>query len=310
MAAADKTTEKDPFELDWSGIVEDFKVSEMCRPHRFNVRTQADVGNCFIHAAVYLRNGNILMADYPNRSVKLFTNDGQLKDELVSEVSELELIPYGITMLDSTTAAVTYHMTDRSDGLKPVTRMIKLISVEERLFVQSEFDLPFPMCLQSQMVCGYNGQLAVTCEDEKCVYIVTRDGKLTKTISNLFASTKNVASNQAGTVLYVVDQRANQLVAVTDEGEVKFRYKHPKLSYPTCVSVDASDNVYVCGHGSKNVHQVTADGQHKSILPIIDIGYWVISFQPDTDNFLLMNDQTNTIHLTTLSNPEVKYSSQ
>jgi hypothetical protein len=306
MAAADKTIVKDPFELDWSGIVEEFEESERRIGHSFSVKTQANVHKCSLIGAVYLRDGNILITDNSNRYVKLFSRAGRLKDELVSEME-----PYGIAMLDDTTAAVTYT---------GVTRM-QLISVEEKLFVQSDIELPFPpsVSVHAVHVCGYNGQLAVTCEEDNCLYIVTRDGNVTKTLrrtppdehgssKNLFETAGAVTCNQAGTVLYVTDHSAQELIAVTEKGEVKFRYKHPKLRRPAGVSVDASGNVYVCGFESCNVHQLTADGQHKSLLPQHNLHFWEISFEPNTDNFLLTDQYDDTIHLTTLSNPVVKYS--
>jgi hypothetical protein len=298
MAAADKTTEKDPFQLDWSGIVEDFeeseKIAQKSRPHSFNIKTQANVHKCVIQGAVYLRDGDILITDNSNQSVKLFTNDGRLKDELASEMD-----PCGIAMLDDTTAAVTYHGFSR----------MQLISVEEKLFVQSDIELPF----QPYSVCGYKGQLAVTCHEDGSLHIVTRGGNVTKTprpalpgehreSQKLFHSVGSVTCNQAGTVLYVLDTFADELFAVTEEGEIKFRYKHSKLRGVNGVSVDASGNVYVCGNGSRNVHQVTADGQHKSILPIIKIDYRVISYQPYTENFMLIDPRVDTILLTTLTN--------
>jgi hypothetical protein len=304
MAAADKTTEKDPFELDWSPIVEAFEQSEkQKRPPSFNARTPANDKNCSLVGSVYLKDGNILLVDNYNQSLKRFTASGRLREEL-----SLGLAPYDIAMLDATTAAITFIGANQ----------VRLISVGEQLTVQSNIELPF----RARGVSGYNGQLAITGVDsDHSLHIVTRGGKVTKTLTsdengylamNLFKYPAFVTCNQAGTVFYVSDLGSQELVAVTDKCLVMFRYTHPELRKLGDVSVDASGNVYVCGSESRNVHQVGADGRHISILPMptSNVRPWAISFQPDTDNFLLTNayggdEEDNTVHVMTVSNPVV-----
>jgi hypothetical protein len=225
-----------------------------------------------------LSDGRILLVDHFNRSVKLFDQSGKVEDELV-----LDDRPWDVTMLNDTTAAITW---DNS-------RNIQLISVGQYLSKHSQIQTRFV----ARGITASNGHLVVTCKvGEKCLKILTRYGEVVKSISTnisgrgLFGYPEYVIANTDGTVFYVSDWGKEQLIAVSRDGEIVFRYSHWDLTWPYGVATDLQGNVYVCGYRSKNVHQLTSDGRHIRILPVGGVhDPWTISFQPGTDNFLITN---------------------
>jgi hypothetical protein len=92
-------------------------------------------------------------------------------------------------------------------------------------------------------------------------------------------------------MLLVGDYGRQEVIGLTENGDVRFRYRHPELVGPCGIAVDGEDNIYVCGNYSHNIHQLSSEAQHIRILPSGNVQKpRCISFQPDSTNFLFTND--------------------
>jgi flagellar hook protein FlgE len=50
------------------------------------------------------------------------------------------------------------------------------------------------------------------------------------------------------------------------------------------IDVDMEGNVYIVGYESKNIHQITSEGEHVRTISTTDLGIskpWVLRFQPN-----------------------------
>ena len=74
-----------------------------------------------------------------------------------------------------------------------------------------------------------------------------------------------MAKRDDSSLCYTVCHRP-ELNCVTLDGKAVFQYTHDKLKRAWGVTVDCAGNIYVCGHDSKNVHQLSHDGQLQRIM--------------------------------------------
>jgi hypothetical protein len=57
-------------------------------------------------------------------------------------------------------------------------------------------------------------------------------------------------------------------------------------------------NVYIVGYESKNIHQITSEGEHVRTISTTDLGIskpWVLRFQPNSAVFLLTSYDTGKV---------------
>lgn len=70
----------------------------------------------------------------------------------------------------------------------------------------------------------------------------------------------------------------------------KFTYKHDKRVSPRGIGMDFAGNIYIAGYSSKNIHQITNEGQLIRIIPAESVGLvnpWTIRFAPHSNKFIV-----------------------
>jgi hypothetical protein len=60
-------------------------------------------------------------------------------------------------------------------------------------------------------------------------------------------------------MIYVSDCDRQTVTCLAFDGKVKAIYKNDQLRYPSQFAVDEYGSVYVCGLGTKNIHQLSWD---------------------------------------------------
>ena len=79
-------------------------------------------------------------------------------------------------------------------------------------------------------------------------------------------------------------------ISHTKDERKQFTYSSPTLAYPRGIDVDVEGNVYIVGHASNNIHQITSEGKHIRTISTTDFGIWepwVLRFKPKSTVFLL-----------------------
>ncbi|KAK3577168.1 hypothetical protein CHS0354_037506 [Potamilus streckersoni] len=97
-----------------------------------------------------------------------------------------------------------------------------------------------------------------------------------------------VAVNSSCTRVYITVMNANSLYCFNMDGRMMFQYSPDSLRYPVGVATDKNDYVYLVGHESQNIHQLTSDGTPLGIITN-DIPYdvYAICFNNNGDKFLV-----------------------
>jgi hypothetical protein len=93
---------------------------------------------------------------------------------------------------------------------------------------------------------------------------------------------------------YICADGFNAISHTKDERK-QFTYSSPTLINPRGIDVDVEGNVYIVGHGSNNIHQITSEGKHIRTISTTDFGIsstWVLRFKPKSTVFLLTSCNT------------------
>jgi hypothetical protein len=87
-------------------------------------------------------------------------------------------------------------------------------------------------------------------------------------------------------------------ISYTNDERKQFTYSSPMLRSVRGIDVDMEGNVYIVGYESKNIHQITSEGEHVRTISTTDLGIskpWVLRFQPNSAVFLLTSYDTGKV---------------
>ena len=104
--------------------------------------------------------------------------------------------------------------------------------------------------------------------NDKISWINSSTGSKTKEVST-YGYSDFIHSTDSKDYIYV-DGYYN--VTCTVGGVTQFKYSSQELRGPRSVSTDMHGNIYVCGFSSKNIHQISNDGNIVRIIPSSDFG--------------------------------------
>jgi DNA-binding beta-propeller fold protein YncE len=170
--------------------------------------------------------------------------------------------PWGITKVSDHKVAVTF----------PDERKIRLITFSEEMEVLDTTEIPgHGRCFGI----AYSYEHLVVSHYLKCpgsVKILNMSGEIVKSFDkdddsqDLLKVPLYLALSPDNTMIYVSDQYRNTVTCLNFDGKVTAIYKDDQLNYPYQLAVDEYGSVYVCGHYSNNVHQLSCDLTKVKIL--------------------------------------------
>ncbi|OWF49733.1 hypothetical protein KP79_PYT01008 [Mizuhopecten yessoensis] len=205
----------------------------------------SDGRNCTAHGVLLMPTGNIIVSDFQNDKLKLFTVKGQYLDEL-----EISGYPHDVCSVDDDTVAVA--VTNRNVG-------IHVVEVQPSKLTLSNV-IKVPKDIACQGLAFMDGHFMVS--TLKDIHSVTMDGKVEKVqilsspcwhLASDVKNNKTFACQKTSTVDGIVVTRLPNGIQIygLDERVVKNAMG---------VDVDSEGNVYVCGQDSNKVLQVSAYG--------------------------------------------------
>ncbi|XP_069132442.1 tripartite motif-containing protein 2-like [Argopecten irradians] len=220
------------------------EVAKLC------IKTATDVNRCQATGMVYLPNGHIVLADFGNKKVKLFKENGELVDELT-----LKGKPWDLCLVDNNTVAV-------SMGTKRLISMINMTSSKLSMISGDDIDTG-KQCDgitykdgQFMVSTGYssNRDIYSVMEGQEVNVLHTPSAKpyylvYDPTTSDVIVSLHT--NTEGDTVLY----------RLSSDGTTTEMAKVGLLKKGNGVDVDEEGNVYVCGRASNNVVQISCDGK-------------------------------------------------
>jgi DNA-binding beta-propeller fold protein YncE len=104
------------------------------------------------------------------------------------------------------------------------------------------------------------------------IKILSMSGEIVKSFEkddnsqDLLMNSYYLAVSPDNSLIYVSDWSSNTVTCLTFDGKVKAIFKDDQLKRPQKLAVDEYGSVYVCGHDSNNVHQLSHDLTKVKIL--------------------------------------------
>jgi len=239
--------------------------------------TREQLGNgTFFIGGTFLSDGSLLMSDYKsNRLVRLDNNYNIIKEYNVD---------YDVT-------DVTTGSNDNEIYLAVGNKSIYRCTLDTNLIVQDKIAVEGSLwgvaVIDDKIIAG-----TVT-----SVTVLTKDGKTVKSTATAGGNCYvTVQKRQNTCTMYYRD--GNAVVCREMNGKILFRYQNNKLNCPIGNCLDKQSNLYVCGLNSKNVHQISSDGQRSRILlnKLHDISDpWTVIVHPHRNELIVISHGEHTV---------------
>ncbi|KAK3611290.1 hypothetical protein CHS0354_004936 [Potamilus streckersoni] len=149
-----------------------------------------------------------------------------------------------------------------------------------------------------------NGQLVAIgdCGNNKYCWSLIKDGREVNYSDQCDSSSgwyNYIAVNSSNTLVYVTVSNTNSLHCFNMKGRKMYTYSPDNLKWPYGVAVDREDNIYVVGHDSHNIHQLSPEG---CLIQVITTGVpqnpWAICFDNIRDTFIITsNTISQNLHI-------------
>ncbi|KAH3749197.1 hypothetical protein DPMN_183689 [Dreissena polymorpha] len=210
-----------------------------------NVKISRDSKECTICAICVLPEGQVLVADCGNNTIKLLDQQHQV----VSHCS-VTTLPNDMCQITPTEVAVTL-----------ASNKVQFITVNNRKLVTGRK-------LQLQHACLGNAchqeELYIT--DETALYKYTLSGKQVSKMYEDKSGSLTVFScgvSPTGDKVYITSKSHNKVLTLARNGSVLATFTDPALQYPCAVHITPAGQVLVCGHRSSTIIQVDDEGRKK-----------------------------------------------
>lgn len=258
---------------------------------KYNVRLADDKNACENVDIEFLQEDRIAVVDMKNKKLKVF-------DSKFSKASAVELTsePRGIAVISPQEVAVTL----------PDESKIQIVSTGKRLSTTRSILTSLP-CYG---ITCYNQQLIVLCDDgfsTTAIQVLDFEGKILNNLKMnksgkvILKNPWDIAATLDGQHVCVTDR--GRLVCLDFNGNAIFQYSDELLENARGLAADDRGRFYICGTGSGNVHQVSADG--KKLAVVLDekdvASPQAVCYQPTKRNLLLTSVGDDHVYLFKLS---------
>ncbi|XP_033731710.1 uncharacterized protein LOC117321376 [Pecten maximus] len=251
---------------------------------KFNIKTQTEKNNCCACGVVYLPCDQIVVSDADNKKLKLFTDKGQFLDELSVRGCSNDLC-----LVDNNTVAVA---VDNPSGIHVVKVESSKLSLSSEIRMSNGEDCCGITFTDGRFVVGTRGG---------GVYSVTQDGVtdlLHQYNSKCYSLTHDPVN---GDTLVSVYSNIPGNVTVSRLSADKRHTDVMKVGVvrrPFVIDVDREANIYVCGHTSHNVVQMSGDGlQVRELLTSLDGMKYPMAISVNGDKLVVTNYGENHIRV-------------
>ncbi|VDI02836.1 tripartite motif-containing protein 56 [Mytilus galloprovincialis] len=257
------------------GVVKLVETNASCPKLFIGKNVNLHSGNLNVIQVIDLTGPNVYLSGLFMKDTYVFTHSISSKVLKYSyngnRLTELKLPnhPYDIDLMNDTTAAVssksnTFYIINTNE-LTLCRKIVNTVQVHGFCYVNGEFIL------------AYNNTLSWI---------------------NSSTAFKNEQTRTDGDTYYIYAQNRKDYICADGSNTVSrmvnntkvFTYISDKLVNPRGIDIDCDGNVYICGHGSGNIHQLSNDGKLVRIIPAESIGLkhpWVIRFKKNSYQFFV-----------------------
>ncbi|KAH3709019.1 hypothetical protein DPMN_068479 [Dreissena polymorpha] len=223
-------------------------VFTACGKSEHNVRIPSDSHTCWVRAICVLPNGQVLVADYYNKKVKLLNQQNQVMSHCVMSAG-----PKAICQITPNEVAVA--VDDNT------THEVQFIKVDQSQFVRGR---KFQLQHRCYGIAHYHGDLFIV--SGQALFKYSLSGKqvcrLYEDLSGLM-TVYTCAVSPTLDKLYITNLSSDKLLTLARDGTLLASFTDPELELPCCVHVTPVGQVLVCGRLSLTLVQVDSVGRTK-----------------------------------------------
>lgn len=254
----------------------------------FDAKMEDDIKDCWYTGAAFLSDGRFVLVDRSNRKLKLFSKNYRLLNSIFFTTK-----PWDVTVVGENEIAVTL----------PEEHGIQLLTTGDSIKMSDYFTTE-EACFGIKHV---RGKFFALCYDGKppALKVISSDGRELAAIgvdddgSPLFSRPIYVTSNNAGTVIYVSDERRGCITCLTETSEHCYTYSTIDLSHVAGITLDREGNLYVCRNHAKSVQVVSPEGDRiKTIVSREEITYpRAIAYDEKEDRLLITQGDKSVVKI-------------
>ena len=208
--------------------------------------------SCWITGSDLLTCDTLALTDRNHNSVKLV----DLHTDAITSCLQLADQPVDLTCMDLNTMVVTCWTNLTFLKFDGNLSVMKTITMEDGC----------------HGITSHQNKLFVTFIEKPCVKILNSAGAVLQTIQtnsqgqNLFVSPAYITLSTDGRTFYVSDIDQNTVTSYNVTDEQINVYKHGELKRPQGLTVIENKFLFVCGHWSRNLHEISGLCEHIQIV--------------------------------------------
>ncbi|XP_069133666.1 tripartite motif-containing protein 2-like [Argopecten irradians] len=226
---------------DAQGLTKPLSECELKEVRKVNIKMKSDRSDCTARGVVITPDGSIVVGDDNNQKLKLINTDGDVVDEL-----KVDGRTWDLCLVDNTTVAAAI-----GNGVHVVTVTSSKLTLSNVINIGKT----------CHGITYRNGEFIVSSGKE--VYRVTKDGKtqmLHRGTNTIYTLSQDHRTGTLFIPYYNYTAGSTAIGSLSTDNLHKDVLKVGVVRYAYGVDVDGEGNVYVCGHESHNVVQMSGDG--------------------------------------------------
>lgn len=261
------------------------KLVKVLKREKPNVRIKGDKELCFITSLAVKKTGEIIVADWRNTRVKVFSPDWQLLSFLDLESLEVAYLAPEICLLDENRAILCM----------PGINRLHILDVANDRSVSLEKDINLKYRIWS--IVPIDHDLVVTCgEFPNILKQATIDGDIKSTVADrdetgqkLFWNITRLSSFGANSEKIAVSDRNKKNVSIvsTNSGEIIHAFSTENKE-PSEIAIDRKKHVYVSYRPTKEVYVFSEDlSMSTCLISNLELDPRAMTFSPHKDELLV-----------------------
>ncbi|XP_033761120.1 uncharacterized protein LOC117342928 [Pecten maximus] len=219
--------------------------SRVRKLRKYTIKVPSDKKNCNARGVLLMANGNMVISDFQNLHIKLFSFEGQCLNVLTTDG-----FPRDLCLVDDNTLAVAVssynagiHVVKVQDSVLTLSKVIKVPGIE------NYYGIVF-----------LDGKFTVSTPND--VYRVTMEGK-TEKVDTFPESCCHLSCSpdRKVTLASLVVSNADEIAVFKLSSDVhKCVLRLGLVNGAMGIDIDREGNLYVCGQGSNNIVQLSVYG--------------------------------------------------
>ena len=254
--------------------IADMKIKSI---EKVDVKFPADQKTQMITGSLFLSNGELILCDSTNSSVKVLNADFTQKEQL-----KLESNPCDLCLMENDEIVIT----------QPYTKQLLFMKFAPKIQTGSSITLG----QQCRGIAVQDGLIYVSFDNGE-IRILDRTGQQKRNVYSEFSFQYPLYISVMPTGMVYVSEYGGNNIRVLKDGKEISNYSSVTVSYPMGMYIDGAENILVCELHSHNLRLIDAKGNTSNVILSGTDGLCnprIVSVRPN-DNTIIVGGITQTL---------------